>query len=88
MFTNLTTTNPMMDGMLFLLTIGISLNHPNHHHRRQHLPHVDPNPPTQNRPIPVTLYYIGHFAEVMTVPIIEDINLGIVDQYLSITVRK
>ena len=78
----------MMDGMLFLLTIGISPNHPNHHHRRRHLPHKDPNPPTRNRPIPVTPYYIGHFAEVMTVPIIEDINLGIVDQYPSITVRK
>ena len=77
-----------MDGTLFLLMIGIFPNHPNHHHHRRHLLHEDPNPPTRNRPTPVTPYYIGRFAEVTIVPIIEDINLGIADQYLSITVRK
>jgi hypothetical protein len=30
--------------------------------------------------------YIGCFAKVMIVPIIEDINLGIADQHLSTTV--
>jgi len=32
--------------------------------------------------------YIGRFAEVTIVPIIEDINLGIANQCLSTTVQK
>jgi len=40
---------------------------------------IDLNPPTQNQLIPVIPFYIAHFAKVMIVPIIEDINLGIVN---------